>query len=68
MLPMKRTTHRVFAEAKAEFGPVVIVVANAGIAETLPIGKSDLAFWRRTMATNLDGAFLTHAGRFKRHA
>ncbi len=55
----EEATHRVFAEAKAEFGPVTIVVANAGIAETLPIGKSDLAFWRRTMATNLDGAFLT---------
>ncbi len=55
----EEATHKVFAEAKAKFGPVVIVVANAGIAETLPIGKSDLAFWRRTMATNLDGAFLT---------
>ena len=52
-------TTRVFAEAKSEFGPIAIVVANAGIAETLPIGKSDLSFWRRTMATNLDGAFLT---------
>ena len=52
-------TARVFAEAKAAFGLVDIVVANAGIAETLPIIKSDLAFWRRTMATNLDGAFLT---------
>ncbi len=52
-------TTRVFAEAAAEAGTIGIVVANAGIAETLPIGKSDLAFWRRTMATNLDGAFLT---------
>lgn len=52
-------TDRVFAEAAAEAGPVTIVIANAGLAETLPIGKSDLAFWRRIMTTNLDGAFLT---------
>ena len=52
-------TQAVFAEAAAAAGPVDIVIANAGIAETMPIGKSDLAFWRRTMATNLDGAFLT---------
>lgn len=52
-------TEAVFADAAKEVGPVDIVVANAGIAETMPIGKSDMAFWRRTMATNLDGAFLT---------
>jgi len=52
-------TERVFAEAAEAVIPVDIVIANAGIAETMPIGKSDLAFWRRTMATNLDGAFLT---------
>lgn len=52
-------TAKVFAEAKEAFGPIAITVANAGIAETLPIIKSDLAFWRRTMSTNLDGAFLT---------
>ncbi len=52
-------TEAVFVEAARAAGTVNIVVANAGIAETLPIGKSDLIFWRRTMATNLDGAFLT---------
>ena len=55
----EEATMRVFSEAKAAAGTIDIVVANAGIAETLPIGKSDLKFWRRTMATNLDGAFLT---------
>ena len=55
----EEATVRVFSEAKEAFGPLGIVVANAGIAETMPIMKSDLAFWRRTMATNLDGAFLT---------
>lgn len=40
-------------------GPVQICVPNAGIAEGRTIGKMDLAFWRRTMSTNLDGAMLT---------
>ncbi len=47
------------AEAAAARGPVSICVANAGIAEGRSLLKSDLEFWRRTMATNLDGAFLT---------
>ena len=40
-------------------GPVQICVANAGIAEGRGIGKMDLSFWRKIMATNLDGAFMT---------
>jgi NAD(P)-dependent dehydrogenase (short-subunit alcohol dehydrogenase family) len=34
-------------------------VANAGIGEGRPILESTLADWRRVMAVNLDGAFLT---------
>ena len=45
--------------ATAARGPVSICVANAGIAEGRPVEDTDLAFWRRTMTTNLDGAFLT---------
>jgi NAD(P)-dependent dehydrogenase (short-subunit alcohol dehydrogenase family) len=48
-----------FAAAIAARGPVAIHVANAGIAEGRSLGKTDLDFWRRIMATNLDGAFLT---------
>ena len=40
-------------------GPVQICIANAGIAEGRSLLKTDLAFWRRIMATNLDGAFLS---------
>lgn len=40
-------------------GPVTICIANAGIAEGKTIAKMDLAFWRRMMAINLDGAYLT---------
>jgi NAD(P)-dependent dehydrogenase (short-subunit alcohol dehydrogenase family) len=40
-------------------GPVAICVANAGIAEGGAFAGTSLATWRKTMATNLDGAFLT---------
>lgn len=52
-------TRDVVAQAVARNGPVQICVPNAGIAEGKSISKMDLAFWRRTMATNLDGAMLT---------
>ncbi|WP_425039435.1 SDR family NAD(P)-dependent oxidoreductase [Primorskyibacter sp. S187A] len=48
-----------FAEATAAHGPVQIVVANAGLAEGRTLAKMDMAFWRKILATNLDGAFLT---------
>ncbi len=48
-----------FAQAVERRGPVAICVANAGIAEGRALHKTDLAFWRAIMATNLDGAFLT---------
>lgn len=47
------------AAAVAARGPVSICVANAGIAQGMALHKTDLTSWRRTMATNLDGAFLT---------
>ncbi|SEO43201.1 NAD(P)-dependent dehydrogenase, short-chain alcohol dehydrogenase family [Salinihabitans flavidus] len=47
------------AAAVAARGPVQICVANAGIAEGRALHKMDMAFWRRMMAINLDGAFLT---------
>ncbi|SMX50395.1 SDR family NAD(P)-dependent oxidoreductase [Maliponia aquimaris] len=47
------------AEAVAERGPIQICVPNAGIAEGRALLKTDMAFWRTMMATNLDGAFLT---------
>ncbi len=50
---------RGLAEAVAARGQVTISVVNAGIAEGRSLGKTSLEFWRRTMAVNLDGAFLT---------
>lgn len=37
------------------------VVVNAGISDAFPIADADFALWRRVMAVNLDGAFLTLA-------
>ncbi len=48
-----------FADAVEIHGPVSIVVPNAGIAEGRALPKTDTAFWRKIMATNLDGAFWT---------
>ena len=47
------------ARAVAERGPVQICIPNAGIAEGRALHKTDAAFWRQVMATNLDGAFYT---------
>ncbi|MBY6114812.1 SDR family oxidoreductase [Mameliella alba] len=47
------------AAAVEDRGPVQICVPNAGIAEGRSILKTDMAFWRTMMATNVDGAFLT---------
>jgi len=52
-------TEDVMHAAAQAAGAIDILIANAGIAETLPIGKADLAFWRRTMTTNLDGAYIS---------
>jgi NAD(P)-dependent dehydrogenase (short-subunit alcohol dehydrogenase family) len=47
------------AAARAELGPIDIVIANAGAADSAPFGKTDLAHWERMLAVNLTGAFLT---------
>lgn len=46
---------RLFAEA----GHVDIVIANAGMADSAPFGRTSLAMWNEIMAVNLTGAFLT---------
>ena len=46
---------RVFADA----GPVDIVIANAGVAESAPLVRTSLERWQRMIDTNLTGAFLT---------
>jgi NAD(P)-dependent dehydrogenase (short-subunit alcohol dehydrogenase family) len=45
--------------ARAGFGPIDIVIANAGAAESAAAARTDLALWQRMIAVNLTGAFLT---------
>ncbi|SEM84352.1 NAD(P)-dependent dehydrogenase, short-chain alcohol dehydrogenase family [Loktanella fryxellensis] len=47
------------ATAADRHGPVALCIANAGIATGGPFLSESLDGWRRTMATNLDGVFLT---------
>lgn len=48
-----------FAASVATRGPVQICVANAGIAEGRSLRNTDLDFWRKMMAINVNGCFLT---------
>jgi NAD(P)-dependent dehydrogenase (short-subunit alcohol dehydrogenase family) len=45
--------------ARAAHGPIDLLIANAGAAESAPIGKLDLAHWERMIDVNLTGAFLS---------
>jgi len=47
-----------FADARARFGPIGVLVNNAGQAETAPFGKMDMDLWQRMLAVNLTGTML----------
>jgi chromosome segregation protein len=47
-----------FAEATRAFGPVAILVNNAGAAESAPFLRSSLELFRRMLDVNLIGTFL----------
>lgn len=47
-----------FAAASAAFGPVQILVNNAGIAEAAPFSKTDRALWQRLLDVDLTGPYL----------
>jgi NAD(P)-dependent dehydrogenase (short-subunit alcohol dehydrogenase family) len=51
------TLPRTFDSARATFGPIHILVNNAGQARSAPFLKTDLALWRSMMQVNLDGTF-----------
>lgn len=53
------------AEIRARFGGLRYAVANAGVGEGSPIAAGSLAEWRRVIAINLDGAFLTLRSGFR---
>ena len=47
-----------FAESKRAFGPVTILVNNAGAAESAPFARTSLELLRRMLDVNLIGTFL----------
>lgn len=47
-----------FEQARAERGPVAILVNNAGAAESAPFAKTSLELWHRMLAVNLTGTFV----------
>ncbi|KAL2069891.1 hypothetical protein VTL71DRAFT_14570 [Oculimacula yallundae] len=50
------------AQAKAHFGPINILIANAGITDesnSYPIWEVPLELWEKTYNTNIRGTFLT---------
>lgn len=47
-----------FDAARRSFGPVQVLVNNAGQAATAPLHKTDDALWARMIAVNLTGTFL----------
>ncbi|MEM9060430.1 MAG: SDR family NAD(P)-dependent oxidoreductase [Pseudomonadota bacterium] len=42
----------------ADAGPIDIMIANAGVAETQPLKKTTLEWWNHVLATNLTGVML----------
>jgi len=46
------------AAVSATFGPVDVLVNNAGIAESAPLARTDLEAWERHFRTNVTGPFL----------
>ncbi len=43
----------------ADIGPVEIVIANAGMAESAPLHRTSLESWQQIMAVNMTAVFLT---------
>lgn len=48
---------KAFEDARSRFGPVEILVNNAGQASSAPFLKTDLNLWRQMLTVNLDGTF-----------
>jgi NAD(P)-dependent dehydrogenase (short-subunit alcohol dehydrogenase family) len=48
---------KAFQQARSKFGPIEILINNAGQAASAPFLKTDAVLWRRMHAVNLDGTF-----------
>lgn len=55
---MDVTNEAEVVETIAAAGPIDIMVPNAGLAETMPVHKTTLEFWRRIQTTNVEGVML----------
>lgn len=51
--------NRMIGVARETFGPVELLVNNAGIAESVPHNQITFESWKRMLDVNLDGTFLT---------
>ena len=49
---------KAFASARAQRGPIAILVNNAGQAESAPFHRTTAELWQRMLAVNLTGSFL----------
>jgi NAD(P)-dependent dehydrogenase (short-subunit alcohol dehydrogenase family) len=52
------SVHSAFANARARFGPVHILINNAGQAASAKFTKTDPALWNRIIAVNVTGTYL----------
>ena len=52
-------TSEMVAQARVAHGPIDILIANVGAAESAPAAKLDLVHWQRMIDVNLTGAFLS---------
>jgi 3-hydroxybutyrate dehydrogenase len=46
-----------FARAREKYGPISILVNNAGVAESAALSRTSDDMWQRTIAVNLSGTF-----------
>ncbi len=53
------SVQKMFLKASDLSGPVNIVVANAGAAQSAPLARTDLTLWDEMMSVNLTGTYLT---------
>lgn len=54
----ERDVAEMFARARAEFGTIDILVANAGLQQDAAFGDMTLAQWNKVISVNLTGQFL----------
>ena len=52
------SVHDAVTRGQQRFGPVDVLVNNAGMAESAPLVRLDEELWHRTLAVNLTGTYL----------